>query len=230
MAAIARFFDRLLGWLKWPVAALSLIALPGLLYALYFVIRAIYRAPEPLYPFLGGVAAFAGAWYLLLRRSTSLRFLVTFEHELTHALFALATFHPVVGFRASLSGGGHVRYLGRGNWLIAVAPYFFPTISLAVIVILSYLPGRNVELGAFILGTTVAYHAFSTWSETHRHQTDLREAGWLFCLLFLSAANSLVFGLLLSYAGGLRSLTAHLSRVRGPSLAFFEWLLKLILG
>jgi hypothetical protein len=230
MAAIARVLDRLLSWLKWPIAVVSLIALPGLLYALYFVLRSIVRAPAPLYPFLGGAAVFTALWYLLLRGRSSLGFLATFEHELTHALFALATFHRVVGFRASMRGGGHIRYLGRGNWLIAVAPYFFPTVSLAVIIVLSYLPGRNVQLGAFVLGATVAYHGFSTWSETHRHQSDLREAGWLFCLLFLSAANALVFGLLLSYAGGLRSVTAHLARVRGPSVAFFEWIVKLLLS
>ena len=165
----------------------------------------------------------------LHRTRRSLGFFATLEHELTHALFAWATFHRVIGFRATLRSGGHIRYVGRGNWLIAVAPYFFPTISLLVNVVLSWLPGRHLVLGSAVLGVTVAYHALSTWSETHRHQSDLREAGMLFCLLFLTAANARVFGLLLSYAGGLRSLTAHLDHVGGPTWSFFRWLVRLVL-
>ena len=92
---------------------------------------------------------------------------------------------------------------------------------------LTWVPGHHLALGGAILGVTVAYHALSTWSETHRHQTDLREVGWVFCVPFLIAANAFVFGLLISYACGARSLTAHLEHVRGPSVAFYHWLLHL---
>ena len=81
-----------------------------------------------------------------------------------------------------------------------------------------------------LLGVTIAYHVLSTWSETHRHQTDLREVGWLFSTVFLVAANAFVFGLLLAYACGERSLTAHLEHVRGPSAALFRWLVHLLPG
>lgn len=229
MRAISKGIDSLLAWIKWPVAVLSLIFLPGLIYSLFHVLRAIVVAPHRAYPFLAGAAIYALFWSLFLRRRSSLGFLATLEHEFTHALFAWATLHRVVGFRASLRGGGHVRYLGRGNWLIAVAPYFFPTVSLLVILLLGLLPPRHASNGSALLGVTVAYHWFSTWSETHRHQSDLREAGLLFCLLFLTAANALVFGFLLSYACGFRSLTAHLDHVSGPTRTFFRWLVSLIL-
>lgn len=218
-------FDRLLGLLKWPVAIAAVILAPGLVYALYFVIRELAAAPRSCAPFLVGAAAYAAFWFAF--GSRRLGFWATLEHELTHAIFAWATFHPVVGFRASLRGGGHIRYLGRGNWLIAIAPYFFPTVSLIAIAALTWAPGHHLALGGAVLGVTVAYHALSTWSETHRHQTDLREVGWLFCVPFLIAANAFVFGLLLAYACGQRSLTAHLQHVRGPSVAFFHWLLHL---
>jgi hypothetical protein len=229
MGRIAQAIDRLLAWLKWPVAVASLVFLPGLIYSLFFVLRAIYRAPDRCAAFLIGAVTYAVFWLLFIRARRSLGFIATLEHELTHALFAWATFHRVVAFRASLRGGGHIRYLGRGNWLIAVAPYFFPTLSLLVIAVLSWLPGRHLVGGGFVLGVTVAYHALSTWSETHRHQSDLREAGMLFCALFLTAANTLVLGLLLSYACGFRSLTGHLDHVGGPTWAFFRWLVKLVM-
>jgi hypothetical protein len=222
---LARLFDRLLGVLKWPVAIAALVLAPGLIYALYFVIRGIASAPGTCGPFLAGAAAYAIAWFALGRR---MGFWTTLEHEVTHALFAWATFHRVVGFRATLRGGGHIRYLGRGNWLIAIAPYFCPTLSLIAIAVLTWAPGHHLVLGGAVLGVTIAYHALSTWSETHRHQTDLREVGWLFCVPFLVAANAFVFGLLLAYACGARSLTGHLAHVRGPSLAFFHWLVHLL--
>ena len=228
MGAVSKGIDRLLALLKWPVAAASLIFLPGLLYSLYFVARAIAAAPGRCYPFLFGAAAYALFWLLFIRRRPGVGFIATLEHELTHALFAWATFHRVIGFRATLRSGGHIRYVGRGNWLIATAPYFFPTLSILAIVVMRFLPGRDLTWAGAVLGVTVAYHALSNWSETHRHQSDLREAGWLFSLLFLGAANALVFGLLLSYACGVRSLTAHLEHVGGPTVTFFHWLLRLI--
>jgi hypothetical protein len=226
MNPIARILDRLLALLKWPIAIAALVLAPGLLYALYFVIRGVASSPGSCLPFLAGAAAYSLGWLALGNRRIG--FWATLEHELTHAVFAWATFHRVVGFRATMRGGGHVRYLGRGNWLIAIAPYFVPTLSLLAIAALTWAPGHHLVLGGAVLGVTVAYHATSTWSETHRHQTDLREVGWLFCVPFLIAANAFVFGLLINYACGMRSLTTHLSHVRGPSVAFFHWLLHLL--
>lgn len=77
-----------------------------------------------------------------------------------------------------------------------------------------------------MLGASVAHYVLATWSQTHRHQTDLREVGWLWSLLFLPAVNAFVLGLVLSYAAGTRSLTAHLAHVREPSLAFFHLLAR----
>jgi peptidase M50B-like protein len=224
VTAIARTIDLLLAWLKWPVAIASALFLPGLVYALLLVVRAIGGSAEACVPFLAGAAGYTLLWWALLRRRQGTGFLATLEHELTHALVAWATFHRVTGFRVTLRSGGHIRYVGRGNWLIAVAPYFIPTLSLAVIAVLTLLPRQHLVAGGVVLGVTIAHHAFSTWSQTHRHQTDLQEAGALFSILFLGAANALVFGLLLAYAGGLRSLTAHLHHVRGPTLVLFDWL------
>lgn len=224
MNPVARALDRLLAWLKWPVAAAGLIFLPGLLYALYFVVRGIVAHPGHCVPFLIGAAVYTGVFVAVFHKRVG--FWTIVEHELTHALFAWATFHKVVGFSAMRSGG-HIRYLGRGNWLIAVAPYFFPTFTLLVVAVLTFLPPHNLAVGAAILGAAVAHHVVSTWSETHRHQTDLREVGWLWCWMFLPSINAFVLGIVLAYASGTRSLTAHLSHVRGPSLAFFHLLEKL---
>jgi hypothetical protein len=224
---LAQALDRLLAWLKWPVAIVAFVCLPGLVYALYIVLRGVVARPEPCVPFLIGAAVYAAVFLVVARRRVG--FWTIVEHELTHALFAWATFHRVVGFSA-MRGGGHIRYVGRGNWLIAIAPYFFPTFTLIVIAVLTWLPPRHLAIGGGILGASVAHHILATWSQTHRHQTDLREVGWLWSWLFLPSINAFVLGLVIAYAAGTRSVTAHLAHVREPSLAFFHLLWKLVPG
>jgi hypothetical protein len=221
---MSAWIDRLLGWLKWPIAALALFLLPGLLLSLYELLQDILRAPKPLYPFLFGAAIYSVLWFVFFRRPAFGAFFSTMEHELTHAIFAWITLHRVVGFRATWRSGGHIRYTGKGNWLIAIAPYFFPTLSLLVMLSLSFVPREYLYYGCVALGASVAYHAFSTWSETHRHQTDLREVGFLFCLAFLPSITVLMYGLLLSFAsGGLASFEMYLHKAPARSFAFFQW-------
>lgn len=224
MNPIARVLDRLLALVKWPAAIAAVILLPGLVYALYFVVRRLAVAPTVV-PFLIGAGVYAACFVGLARRRIG--FWTVVEHELTHAIFAWATFHRVVGFSATRSGG-HIHYVGRGNWLIAIAPYFFPTFTLIAIALLSWMPPHPAAVGAVVLGATIAHHALSTWSEAHRHQVDLREVGWLWSWMFLPSINAFVLGIVLAYASGTRSLTAHLSHVRGPSLVVFHWLVHLL--
>jgi hypothetical protein len=217
MSAIADTLDRILAILKWPVAITGLVFLPGLVSALLEVVRAIAREPDPCLAFLAGAGICAAAWYLIFSKRTVGNFIVVLEHELTHALFAWLTFHRVVGFRATLRRGGHVRYTGRGNWLISIAPYFVPTLSIVAIAVLNWLPAPYLAYGSAGLGATFAYHLLSTWSETHRHQTDLQEVGLVFSAVFLLAANALVYGLILGFACGVRPLE-YLGHVPGPTL------------
>ena len=75
---------------------------------------------------------------------------------------------------------------------------------------------------------TLAWHVIGNWSTTHRHHGDHREAGRIFAFLFVGCANLLVLGLVLAYATHARSLTGHLDHVRGPTTAFFHWLVNLV--
>ena len=51
-----------------------------------------------------------------------------------------------------------------------------------------------------ILGLTTGYHICTTIASLHPHQTDFKQAGFLFTLLFLPTANLICYGLLLSFA------------------------------
>ena len=74
---------------------------------------------------LSFIIRYVVVWWCFFRRSR-FTLILTLEHEITHALFAIVTFHRVTGLRATAFRGGQVRFVGEGNWLITVAPYFFP--------------------------------------------------------------------------------------------------------
>ena len=224
--SVAMFFgiDRVLSWLKWPFGILCLVFLPGVAYAFSFVARELVQHPPVIAPMLVGAGIFVVIWLAVLRPRTSLHYLVTLEHELTHALLAVLTFHRVPGLVSTLRGGGHIRYTGRGNWLISIAPFVVPTVSLIVLAASVGLRERHI-LGA-VLGFTLAWNVIANWSSTHRHHGDHREAGSLFSFLFITCSNLLVLGIMLAYITQAHSITGHLDHVRGPTSAFFSWLVK----
>jgi len=172
------------------------------------------------------VAGFAVLWSRWLGKSKLGSFLITLEHELTHAMFALLTLHPIVGFRASLRRGGHVRFAGKGNWLIVSAPYFFPSAAILLFLLAYFLPFASLPWQSLLLGVALTYHVVSTLRETHRDQQDLGLLGNTFCWMFLPAANLAVMGLLVSFAHtGTDGLTQWLVDVRQPiELAVHHWM------
>ncbi len=192
--------DRLVNSLKWPAACMALFAAPLLAWALLRLGGRVLLSPLSLLPFACGCAAFVLLWKRWLGRSRTGRFMITLEHESTHAMFAILCLHRIVGFRASVGRGGEVRYTGRGNWLITVAPYFFPTLALILFLVAYLLPFPGLPWQSFLLGIALGYHIVSTIRETNRDQTDIRELGILFCWLFLPAANLAVVGLLVAFA------------------------------
>jgi len=195
MSASINFLLRLL---KWPVALGALVVLPGAVLAFKDEVEAIVDAFQTMRPFLYGAGGYAVVWMILLR-PRSMRegtFWSTLEHEATHIIFALLTFNRVRELNATSGQGGHMRFVGGGNWLVGIAPYFFPTLSVPVILVMLLLEGGGVDIANAVLGVTVAYHITSTYKETHRRQTDLHQVGMGFAWCFLPSANVVSFGLI----------------------------------
>ena len=201
---MSQLISSLINALKWPLAIASLAALPGSVYALIDEIELIsadYPTAEPL---LIGFAAYMVLWTVFLR-SRSRRhgsFWSTFEHELTHILFTVLSFGRVRGLVASHREGGLMQHEGGGNWLIAVSPYFFPTLAVPTLLIMLALEGEALEIARITLGVIVAYHLTSTYRETHRQQTDLQIVGFRLAWCFLPTANLMSYGLVLGMCRG----------------------------
>lgn len=180
--------------IKWPVALAFAAFLPALAVGFWDETAGLVHS-RYWWQFIAGALGYTVLWLLVIRR-IKLSFLSTLEHELTHCVFAWITGNRVTGLTAHLNSGGAMRIKGTPNWLIALAPYFFPTVSVALLVASLVIDGRWQALVAGLVGVSVAYHIASTWQETHPGQSDLREAGLVFSVLFLPGANLLAYGLL----------------------------------
>ena len=104
-------------------------------------------------------------------------------HELTHALWAFLTGARVSRLRVSRRGGS-VR-VSRNNFLITLAPYFFPFYT--VLIIFTYgLIALFVDPGPYelywlgLIGLTWGFHATFTVSTLMTHQDDIRMYGHVF--------------------------------------------------
>lgn len=118
---MARLMDLLLGLAKWPAALLAVLSLPALVQALHYLQLGNLR----FFAFAGGAFLYLALKIIAAARSNiSMQILA---HELTHTFFALMTFHKVVHIHLNMDeSGGAMGFKGKGNWLITIAPYFFP--------------------------------------------------------------------------------------------------------
>ncbi len=131
-------------------------------------------------------------------------YLQTLEHELAHLLIGLLFLKIPVGIRVSAHEGGEVRQIGLGTtgqtW-VTLAPYFFPTVSIFVVVI-AYFASLDTKILLGVLGFTTAFHLITNWTETSFRQPDLQKAGILKTLLILPVMNLICYGAVFAFVIG----------------------------
>jgi len=197
---MSNIMDTMLAWLKWPVAGATLALLPGTLLSTWEIISGIMANPWPVIPLAAGAGAYFLIWKLIFKRAVWGTWFSTLEHELTHAVFALVTFHRVTGLRVTYRQGGSMSYEGRSNWLVTISPYFFPTFSVVLLFVLCFTPADKLMFAGGALGVSMGYHMISNIRQMHAGQSDLHEVGFLFALLFLPAANLMCYAGILAFA------------------------------
>lgn len=152
--------------------------------------------------FFAGAAIFFPCLFLAKKAFYSAWcYLETLEHELTHLLIGLLFLKMPTGIRVSAHEGGEVRQIGFGStgqiW-ITLAPYFFPTVSIAIL-IFAYFAKLNTLPMLAILGWTTAFHLISNWGETSFRQPDLQNAGILKSIIILPIMNLISYGSILAF-------------------------------
>lgn len=191
--------DRVLAWIKWPAAVCMILSVPATIQSFRHYIGKYVNNTSGLIYFAIGMAFLIAVRVLTSARRGAAE---TMEHEMTHTVFALLTLHPVHDLQVNDGGGGYMTYSGGGNWLITIAPYFFP-LSLAGMFfvgacaqsVLGYTP-EWVYIG---LGMAAGYYLCSNFQQIHPEQTDFKKVGFIFCFAFLPGANMLVYGYLLAF-------------------------------
>ena len=188
--------DRFIELLKWPVALYMLLSLPAYIQTLYY-----FKFTNLQY-----VALFGGFFLFFISRSmmdSSVKSnMEIVAHEMTHAFFALLTLHKVTGIRVEGdNSGGNMSFEGEGNWLIVIAPYFFPLFGFFYMIAFSvythFAPSNLILNG--ILGFFIGYHLDTVGSQIHEKQTDLPKVSYKFCAMFLPAANLWAVGSMLAF-------------------------------
>src|SRR5512137_2995250 len=149
-------------WLNFILAVLLLPVCAGAAMALVRVLRAGYGADTVWMPLLGGAACWVVVFWLLPKPM----WIYVFGHELTHAVWTWFSGGAVRRFKVS-SQGGHV-VITKSNFLIALAPYFFPLY--AVMVVLGFALGHLVWNWShylvwfhLLIGAAYAFHVTCTW-------------------------------------------------------------------
>lgn len=104
-------------------------------------------------------------------------------HELTHAVWGMM-FGAKVGRMKVGKSGGHVE-LSKSNFLITLAPYFFPFYT-GVVIALWYGAGFFCDMAPYevwwlaAVGATWGFHVTFTMYMLSQHQPDVQEHGRLF--------------------------------------------------
>ncbi len=174
---------RLLAW----IAALAVLpACWAATLALARMLPGVFLAPPGSkwiivpegWALIGGAALYA-----LWHRIRPPEFLYTFAHEMTHLIFGLL-FGKKMSRLVVSRGSGQVAMSGT-NFLITLAPYFFPLLAAVVLA-----GGAVAEWGvgdarfrpwaAFLTGLALAFHVAMTFRTLATAQPDIERGGKLF--------------------------------------------------
>lgn len=189
--------DYIVNLLGWPVALYLLFSVPSLVM--------VYRYFDfYTFKFLTLGVGFVFFWgTIFLSGYTTRNAMQVISHELTHTFFAYITLHNAGRIRLNPDGsGGSMQLNGHGNWLISLAPYFFPLFAFFYMLIMPYLlrVSDNHWLVYAILGYFLAYHWLVVLTQVHPQQTDLSSVGFVFSGIVIVGANLLSNGIVLAFA------------------------------
>ncbi len=182
-------------WCKTIIAILLLPVCVGAVKALWMVLQASGQATTIWVAVLSGAACWMVIYVLLPKPM----WMYVFGHELTHALWTWLFAGQVKKLKVR-STGGHV-VVTKSNFLISLAPYFFPLYVIAV--------GLAFALGNLIwnwqayavwfhllLGAAYAFHLTLTWHVLKTEQSDITQHGYAFSavVIFLGNIGMLLIG------------------------------------
>jgi hypothetical protein len=183
-------------WLKFLAGLLLLPACIGAARAFWRVLHVSGHAETFWVAFVAGAAV----WLVTFLMLPKPMWIYVVGHELTHALWTWLFGGRVKQFKVG-SQGGHV-VVTRNNFLISLAPYFFPVYAALVVGV--FVTGHLVwNWTAYqvwfhlLLGAAYSFHVTLTAHILRTRQSDIVQNGYLFSgvIIFLGNIVILLVGL-----------------------------------
>ena len=234
---LSNLVDRFLGLIMWPLAAAVVYYYPEIFSLFIATVRSFVENASPIY--------LAGAAFFLIFRFNFLPFLKfpsswnnkkgkysfaerldTWEHEITHWLFAILTFkfgsHIEVFDKPNEKGhAGYFRSSTNSvNWLIIIGPYFFPTFTFLLLPLFLVPYEPLYPFLEFLLGWSISFHMIQNiqdvkqnWKPSEGSYTDLTTLtqrfhnqtkfsifrSRVFAIVMIPALNLIVFSFVLLF-------------------------------
>tara|TARA_B100000900_G_scaffold394043_1_gene391116 strand:- start:2511 stop:3194 length:684 start_codon:yes stop_codon:yes gene_type:complete len=223
MISISKLIGNTLRLIKWPLALVVIYFYPQIFFTFISAANDFIRNASPAFLigallFLFSIFNYSSKW-------------LTFEHELAHYIFAKLTFKQKVKMEVyddSQDGpfAGSCTWIthNEDDWLIFIAPYFFPTLTLSlslfylipldgissVTVGPIYLNDIIIMILDFLVGFSIAFHLKSNiWELWYNFTTqkrkeeeiignDVASMGWPYALIMIPALNFIVFSYIFS--------------------------------
>lgn len=214
---------------KWAKTIIAIPLLPvciGAVLALGQVIRESGTADTTWVPFLAG----ASCWVIVFLLLPKPMWVYVFGHELTHAIWTWIFGGRVKRFKTS-SKGGHV-VITKSNFVIALAPYFFPLYA-AVIVAAFAVAHLIWNLRSYLVwfhllvGAAYAFHVTLTAHILRSRQTDITEQGYLFSAVIIFIGNITVLLLGIPLLAAKVNLWTTLLWWSNGTAEVFRWITRL---
>lgn len=196
--------------------AVGVLLIPALSAILYSTVTLIIQSGDILqrmiYFFFGIVSYFI--FFLAFRKPLTT---YVFGHEFTHVLWVLLFRGKVDSMKISKKGG-YIRS-NRKNFLILLAPYFFPLYTLLVIlayIIISYFHDidRFFQVVAFAIGFSWSFHILLNALAISQTQDDFEHAGGFFSLVVVILCNLFILGLLTAFVSGKVTLPHYFAALK----------------
>ena len=223
---MSKILDKLVELFKWPVALYMLVSIPAYIQSLsYFH----FMSARFISLGLGFFLFFMARGMADASVKTSMQIIA---HECTHSFFALLTLHKIKHIRvADDNSGGSMGFEGEGNWLIIIAPYFFPLFGFFVMLAISFytrFAPMNLILNG-VMGYFIGYHVDTVSSQIHEKQTDLPKVSYKFCWMFLPGANLWAIGCMLAFnSRGWDGVFVYQRLIRTLTAKNFDYVLNLL--
>ncbi len=181
-----RVLNTVLNALRWPILIVLLGLSPVVLLCLIGSVCTVLMRPRDLAMLAVGVGL--SAWLARGSTGSTANWLFVLEHEVTHAIFAIATGHRVTHLSAGAQGG-ELQCVGPGNWLLSLSPYFFPTFCVPVLLVMQVSRPEWMPLWLVLFGIALHGHLRGTLREMHMQQPDLQRYGRRFSVALIVAAT-----------------------------------------